>query len=87
MASFRTLDQRFGVPKGTSFRVFKLLGPALTEGEDFVCLEAASCRDVIAELRARRRIYRSSVNLVLFTASGEAVIAHELALSAKSGED
>ena len=86
MASFRTLDQRFGVPKGTSFRLFKRLAPELTEGEDFVHLDAASCRDEIAELRAGARIYCSSVNVVMLTDSGEAVLVSELARLSKLGE-
>jgi len=82
MESFRTLDQRFGLLKGTAFRAFKRLGPALREGEDFIRLEAGNCRDAIAELRASERIYRSSVNVVLFTASG---VAHmEMALTSVS---
>lgn len=64
-ATFRELDQRFGLPKGSAFRAFKRL--ALTEGRDFRLLRAGPDSDEIEELRRAGRIYAASVNVVLLT--------------------
>ena len=63
--TFLELDRRNDWTKGTAFRRFKALLPALVEGEDFR-RRAADTHDVqIVELRRAGRIYRSTVHVVL----------------------
>ncbi len=80
--SFRTLDERFGAPKGAAFKTFKALLGELAEGEDFVYLSPPRDRHLIERLRRHGRIYRSSVAVVLLRPSGAARIASVLALGA-----
>jgi hypothetical protein len=65
MRSFRELDEAAGLPKGSAFRAFKRLEPGLREGRDFLLLRPGHDDARIEELRARERIYRNSVNIVL----------------------
>jgi len=68
--SLRQLDELNQVPKGTTFRRFKALRDSLTEGRDFFRLDAAEHPDLLQRLRTERRIYSSSVHVVLLTESG-----------------
>ena len=63
--SFRELDERSGVSKGTSFRAFKALEPELQEGRDFRVLRADTDEAAIETLREQQRIYASSITVVL----------------------
>ncbi|MBU6469388.1 MAG: hypothetical protein KGL00_03130 [Gammaproteobacteria bacterium] len=65
--SFKELDARWAVPKGTAFRAFKRALPALQETADFIRLDAVRDQDEIQRLRAAGRIYASSVHVVLLS--------------------
>lgn len=73
--SFKDIDERHGVIKGTAFRVFKRLHGELREGEDFVYLDAQREAERIDALRRAGRIYASTVNPVLLTLQGYARLA------------
>ncbi|HSW13161.1 MAG TPA: hypothetical protein VLI06_10005 [Solimonas sp.] len=64
-ASFRELDQRTGLPKGSAFRAFKRREPQLQEGQDFRLLRPGRDDAEIDALRQARRVYPNSVNIVL----------------------
>ncbi|HXH03347.1 MAG TPA: hypothetical protein VNN09_08505 [Candidatus Competibacteraceae bacterium] len=66
--SLREIDQAHGLPKGSAFRAFKRA--RLTEGEDFLYLAAERHGEIIAELKAAGRLYRSTVHAVLISARG-----------------
>ena len=68
--SFRQIDERNGVPKGTTFRIFKRRRPLLVEGEDYFYLPAEAHGETIDRLRNEGRIYPSTVHLVLITEGG-----------------
>lgn len=68
--SFQGVDRAFNRPKGTAFRAFKACRASLTEGRDFVRLDAADDATAIEWLKARGLVYRTSVHVVLLTASG-----------------
>lgn len=68
--SFRQLDELNGLPKGSSFRVFKRLRPRLIEGRDYFYLDAAEQARRIEALRQAELIYRSSTHVVLLARSG-----------------
>lgn len=70
LTSFRELDTAWALRKGTAFRAFKRALPGLTEGRDFIYLSAHSQPEEIERLRVAQRIYASSVNVVMLTASG-----------------
>jgi hypothetical protein len=74
--SLRELDERLGLAKGAAFRAFKRAG--LTEGRDFRVLDATRDAAEIAQLRARDRIWRSSVNVVLLSPRAAARVAAAL---------
>jgi hypothetical protein len=68
--SFRQIDERHGVPKGTTFRIFKRRRHLLVEGEDYFYLAAEADGEMIARLREEGRIYAATVHLVLITKRG-----------------
>jgi hypothetical protein len=76
--SLRELDEQMGLPKGSAFRAFKRMEKALAEGGDFEVLEHERDREQITRLRAERRIYASSVNVVLLSAQTCARLAAAL---------
>jgi hypothetical protein len=68
--SFRQIDERNGVPKGTTFRIFKRRRHLLVEGDDYFYLPAEAHGETISALRDEGRIYLSTVHLVLVTERG-----------------
>lgn len=70
LTSLRELDGKWSVRKGTAFRAFKRALPGLVEGRDFIYLNAERERTEIERLRNARRIYASSINVVMLSASG-----------------
>jgi hypothetical protein len=78
--SLRELDRAAGRSKGAAFRAFKQLNAAYREGRDYIVLEQQRDLAAISELRARGRLYASSVNVVLLApALADAVLARLLA--------
>ncbi|AXQ29185.1 hypothetical protein D0B54_11015 [Solimonas sp. K1W22B-7] len=66
MRTFRELDERAGLPKGSAFRAFKRLEPGLHQGRDYCLLRAGSGDEAkIEALRGENRVYRNSINIVL----------------------
>jgi hypothetical protein len=63
--SFREIDQRLDLPKGSAFRAFKSIEAGLSEGSDYVLLLAGEDHAAIGALRAQGRVYASSRNVVL----------------------
>lgn len=78
MKSFRELDEAAGATKGTAFRIFKQLEPQLAEGRDFRLLRPGRDDSEIDRLRQARRIYASSVNVVLVSDEVAGDIARQL---------
>jgi len=70
------LDQSLGLPKGSAFRAFKQL--QFVEARDFWVLKAATDAAAIAELRAERRIYITSINVVVLSSSAAEQIRNYL---------
>ncbi len=68
--SFRQIDERNGVPKGTAFRNFKRRRHLLVEGDDYFYLPAQAYGETIDRLRDEGRIYPTMVHLVLITERG-----------------
>ncbi|EAR21910.1 ORF6N domain-containing protein [Nitrococcus mobilis] len=68
--TLRQLDRLNGVPKGTSFRVFKRVRPCLEEGMDFFCLAANEHSKLAEALHQSGALYLASVNMVLITRRG-----------------
>jgi hypothetical protein len=77
--TLRELDAACGAPKGTAFRAFKRMIPALVEGADFAVLDPVADRDAIEALRAQRRIYASSRAVVLLSSAAAARLRATLA--------
>ncbi|SEO92580.1 hypothetical protein [Aquisalimonas asiatica] len=67
--SFRQLDALNGLPKGSTFRLFKRCA-GLQEGEDYVYLAAGEAPEAIARWREAGLIYPTTVNVVLITEAG-----------------
>lgn len=67
--SFRQLDVLNGLPKGSTFRVFKRC-EELREGEDYFYLAAEDAPEAIAQWREAGLIYPATVNVVLITERG-----------------
>lgn len=67
--SLRQLDQLNGVPKGTTFRLFKRCD-SLQEGQDFLYLAADAAPEQIRAWREAGLIYPATVNVVLLTETG-----------------
>ena len=76
--TFKEVDTRYGRPKGTAFREFKRLGGRLRESRDFHLLTAGADAELIAELRAARRVYSSTVNAVVLTESGYRLVRERI---------
>ncbi len=76
--TFRDIDTALGAAKGTAFRAFKQLRPELVEGRDFSVLRADTHGRRIESLRRNGRIYASSVNVVLLSASTRTLIEQNL---------
>lgn len=68
--SLRQLDELNNLPKGSSFRCFKVCKELLVEGEDYYYLPADSHADFIEQLRKTGQIYISTRHLLLLTRSG-----------------
>lgn len=66
--SFRELDQKLGLAKGSAFRAFKCIEAGLREGDDYFLLKAGEDAAAIAQLRAQGRVYAISRNVVLLSA-------------------
>ena len=71
--TLREIDERLGRSKGAAFRAFKRL--ALVEGRDFRVLRPDTDADAIAALRAARRIYPASVNVIVLSENAAARVA------------
>jgi hypothetical protein len=67
--SLREIDCEAGQAKGSAFRRFKRLGTMLVETRDYIVLHHQADAEAIAALRASGRIYQSSVNVILLSAS------------------
>lgn len=65
--TLRELDQQSSQPKGSAFRVFKALETQLAEGVDYLLLDHDLNRSAIAELKRNRKIYPTSINVLVFT--------------------
>ena len=76
--TLREIDVQLGQPKGSAFRAFKRQLETLEENVDFVVLSSRVDRADIERLRTTGRIYRSSVNVVILTASGFERVRAEL---------
>jgi hypothetical protein len=76
--SFKDIDQLHGCPKGTAFRAFKRLRERLREGEHYLYLDARTRQAEIEALRRQGRIYASTVNAVLLTETGYALLKDSL---------
>lgn len=70
--SFRQVDELNGLPKGTSFRLFKRAGDLLQEGSDFHYLPATQYEEKLHALKRSGQIYETTRHLVLLTRSGYA---------------
>lgn len=78
LLSFKEIDGLHQCAKGTAFRAFKRLGQRLTEGEHFCYLNAETHAAEIEALRQAGRIYTSTVNAVLLTKAGYAMLRQVL---------
>lgn len=67
--SFREIDAKLGLPKGSAFRIFKRIEAKLEEGLDYFLLRADEDREAIDHLRTAGRIYASSRNVVMLSAT------------------
>lgn len=75
--TLKEIDQSRGAPKGTAFRAFKRLKSHFVEGDDFFYLSASQDAETIESLRRSRRIYASSIHVVLFPeASYQAIVQY-----------
>lgn len=68
--SFLELDVRHQQHKGWAFKRFKSLTSELQEGGDFLWFHQLDDADLIGALREQGRIYASTANLVMLSASG-----------------
>lgn len=74
--SLRELDESLRQPKGSAFRAFRRIEERWREAQDFIVLHHERDRALIDALRQRRRIYASTVNLVMLSPElADAVIA------------
>lgn len=76
--SFRELDVLYQQDKGWAFKRFKGLHKTLIEGEDFVWFHQLNDAETINALREQGRIYVSTANLVMLSASGVSKITQDL---------
>lgn len=65
--TLRELDEAETAAKGSAFRAFRRIESAWTETRDFRVLDHENDRAAIDALRASRRIYTSTVNLLLLS--------------------
>ena len=65
--TLREIDEQRALPKGTAFRHFKSLEPGLVETQDYLVLHHEQHRQTIEQLRSARRIYDSSINVLLLS--------------------
>ena len=84
--TFAELDRATGLPKGSAFRAFKSLLPALVEGQDYHCCDCRLDDDCCAEWIASGRFYRGTVNAVVFSDSGVAAVRAALASGRPAGK-
>lgn len=75
--SFKEIDTLHQQPKGTAFRAFKQQQD-LMEGEHYHYLSATTHTAEIESLRRAGRIYKSTVNAVLLTEAGYALLLQAL---------
>lgn len=75
--SLRQVDEWNGVPKGMAFRLFKARKDQLREGVDFFYIPEGSDPELTETLRMDRRIYPSTIHLVLLTANAYAHLREE----------
>ena len=74
--TLRELDEAAGAVKGTAFRAFKALAPALSEPRDFRLLDAR--RDAAQIAALGERAYRSSRNVLLFSPRACALLREKM---------
>ena len=74
LRSFAELDRAAGLLKGSAFRAFKAVAAVLVEGQDFYCCDSRTDGQQFAEWMASGRFYRGTVNAVLLTVNGQAVV-------------
>ncbi|MDA0823702.1 MAG: hypothetical protein O3C28_14985 [Proteobacteria bacterium] len=72
--TFAELDRSAGLPKGSAFRAFKATASLLVEGRDFYCCDSRTDSRHFAEWTASGRFYKGTVNAVLLTDSGQALV-------------
>ena len=77
--TLKELDAAAGRPKGSAFRAFKQLEPALREGAQFRVLRPGGDDAEIDALRAAGRVYGASRVVILL--GGEAATAVAAALA------
>jgi hypothetical protein len=65
--SLREIDEAEAAAKGTAFRAFRKIEAAWSEARDFRVLHHQHDRAEIDALREQRRIYSSTVNLLLLS--------------------
>ncbi len=76
LLSFKEIDTLHQLPKGSAFRAFK--GQSLVEGEHYYYWPATTHAAEIESLRRARRIYGSTVNVVLLTEAGYVLLRRAL---------
>lgn len=72
--SFRQVDELNRLTKGSAFRLFKRFQAEMAEGNDYFYLDGAGHAGFIDALRRDGRIYPATVNLVLITETGYALL-------------
>jgi hypothetical protein len=77
LLTFKEIDTLHQRPKGVAFRAFKQQ-QNLVEGEHYYYLPAATHAADIESLRRAGRIYGSTVNVVLLTEAGYALLHQAL---------
>ncbi|MEM7406418.1 MAG: hypothetical protein AAF458_14055 [Pseudomonadota bacterium] len=76
--TFKEIDGRNGWPKGAAFRRFKRALTRLTEGRDYIRLDAMDESGEIDALRAGGRLYSSTVHAVLVSpGTADLIEVHE----------
>jgi hypothetical protein len=76
--TFAELDRSAGFAKGSAFRAFKASTSLLLEGRDFYCCDSRIDSKQFAEWTASGRFYKGTINAVLLTDSGQAVVLARL---------
>ncbi|MDB5970717.1 MAG: hypothetical protein JWQ90_3167 [Hydrocarboniphaga sp.] len=65
--TLREVDEAEHAAKGTAFRAFRRIEAHWSEPQDFRVLHHDDDRAIIDSLRAKQRIYSSTVNLLLLS--------------------